>query len=270
MATKTWTGTTDTAWATSTNWSPVNAPSGGDDVIIGAATNAIAGSSPGTALASLTITPAAPTIGDASNALVLGAITTLTCSSRAAFTKIGSSGTITAAAIDLAVGAAFYATSGTWSSIALSGAGGLFEGSTGAVITALYETSAGLIVELYTNATGVTTFVNCGGSARSRGRNIATYIGDSAGKLTLREAAAITTIATIGRGHILNNQSSGTITRLDALPGSKYPCDGTETVHTITTLNRYSGSYINQYPPVGNITITTDTPIGRQQPAVIP
>ena len=54
MATKTWTGATDTAWATSTNWSPVNAPAGGDDVIVGASTFAIAGSSPGTALASLT------------------------------------------------------------------------------------------------------------------------------------------------------------------------------------------------------------------------
>lgn len=57
MATKTWTGATDTAWTTSGNWSPSGAPASGDDVIFdGTATGALAGSDQSaTTLNSLTI-----------------------------------------------------------------------------------------------------------------------------------------------------------------------------------------------------------------------
>ena len=167
------------------------------------------------------------------------------------------------ASVDMAAGAAFYATTGTFTSIALSGTTGNLWVAAATVLTALYNTSAGIVADIATNGTGVTTIENCGGTIIIRGRNIATYNGDSSGKLTLRDAAAITTRARMGRGHIINNQSSGTIAILDALPGSKYPCDGTVSTHTITTLNRYSGSYINQYPPVGTITITTDNPTDK-------
>ncbi len=265
MATKTWSGAIDGNFGTAGNWVGGVAPVDTDSIIFpsGNAVSVTSGLTTGVAIVSMWVQEGyMGSIGTAASAMTVTSLTALDYAGRGQFCKIGSAGTIALANIDVNSGNAFYAASGTWTRINASGRGGTIDVDAAAVLTAAYNASSSVVWTIGYNATGITTLKNIGVAISSR--SIASYLGSGPGSLTTRLAAAITTTAVIARDHVFNHQSSGTITFMDLLPGGRFPCSVCTSPFTITNVDEWSGSFLNDNPP--GITITFTNPrnkVGR-------
>lgn len=259
MSTVTWTGGAgDNDWTNGSNWSGGSIPAAADTVIFNAGQSDVnTGPAAAIALAVLTVTNGYA--GNWNAAVTLGTITALTLNGAGTTYRLNAAATT--ANVYLNPQTTVSHEGGTWAAVICSGTGNVIRSGTGA--WTVYDVLPGVKV---TNTSASQTFgAGWNGGTIITAGNIATYKGMGNDRLTTTGTAAITTIATIANGSVYNHLSSGTITEIDALSGSNFPCAGSMKDFTIATTKLYAGAMFQIVPPGVTITFTPNaiTYVGR-------
>lgn len=225
MATKTWLGTTSTAWATTTNWAEGSAPGAGDDVrIVADAVRGIAGSDQsGTAIGDFIVEEGFTYgLGDATTALKLDP-------DRFEFFGSGS----TASYLDLHSAAITACIKGT--ATATTGKRGLYIVGSGLTTVSIAAGSVGIASRHGKTATVATVMVVGSKADVWIGEGVTlTTLEVTAGKARLRCPA---TTVNVDGGELLTEEV-GAITTMNVMKGSVTA----NSTGTITTANVYGGS----------------------------
>lgn len=255
MATKTWTGATDGDWAVTTNWLGGVIPVDDDDVIIDGTVsiNASLNQSAidlkslkilstytgniGTSGASLQIDVASTTGGN---------VPVIEVSGNGSFYNLN--GVYTTLKVNTGIGSTTSISGGT-TTTAYCGSGNV-NFAAGAVLTTLYVDGASFYA--YYNATAITTSIVGSGSVTTA-RAVTTKMSQAMTKLL--SSATIGT-AYLFKGASFNDQSTGTITTLQVMPGATYTPVGLKGAKTISTLIQHPDSNFVETAPGATLTIT--------------
>jgi len=266
MAVVVWTGATgDGDQSTAGNYVGGVAPGNGDTIIFRDGNKSMTtATTPRTTLTIIGTDSYTGNIGSASAPVENTSYTLISWNGRGAYAKFSSSSTSTLIKAGLTSATQFYWSSGTVTTVYLSGSGGTFTQEAGAVVTNLTNSSAAVSVSnLGSGATGAYTTVDNAGPMYSSA-NLGTYRGSGTDSLTGGLTATATAIY-LSAGAKCNWQSSGTITLLDLCAGATFDVKQSSSStggFTITTLNNHPGSRFNRYPPGVTITITTENAVG--------
>lgn len=255
MATRTWTGATDGDWAVTTNWSPSTVPVSDDDVIIDGTVSITASLNQSAVdLKSLKILSTyTGNIGTSGASLQINVTSTAggntpTCEISGNGSFYNLNGNYTTLKINTGLGCTTSVAGGT-TTTAYCGSGNV-NFAAGAVLTTLYVDGANFYA--YYNATAITTAI-IGVGMFSTARAVTTKFSQAMTKLL--SSATIGT-AYLFKGAAFNDQSTGTITTLQVLPGSTYTPAGLKGSKTITTLVQHPDSNFVETAPGATLTIT--------------
>lgn len=262
MGDVTWSGATDGNWNTGTNWVGGAAPTGGDVAIFDGTSGRDVTTGPSSAI-NITIRVTPKYTGSWRVPVVLGTVTLFEFAGSGAAYDL--SATVTTCRAQIKSGVTLTASGGTWTNTYANGdAGGLLYVN-GATLTNKY-------------CTGVTVRESSGGSASTitqvtslsytSAKNPGTLTADGHSSVTVTGTAAVTA-AVCHPSVTYNHQSSGTVSALTLKPGAQYPNIGAVS-HTISQLNYWPNSYINENPPGATITISARTSFGYQDGSAPP
>ena len=267
MATRYWTdGGGDGVWATATNWDGgATAPTTNDTAIIGTSNRAIVGATVATDGLVIIVTDGfGGTIGADAPLIFSGNSTgtTLTYGGRGSYANFGLTKGLSATA-NISGGQQFVLSSGTITTLTTSG--GVVTSAAGTVVTTLQNVAA--VVTAGYNGTAFTTATNGGTLITSR---VCTTLNCKRGT-AVQLNNGVTNFTNCGtvnieNGATYNKQSGGTDTTVTAFPGGRLTIAGnagnSAATVTVTTLNEWAGSSIQDVSNGIVLTVTTRTKVG--------